>query len=170
MVNILLSNIHIQDYFLKNFIAKLLGLIAAREFPNCYEGFIKLILDNLQNATDPGQIDTLLTIIINVLNECDDRCAIITGEMLPVVINVFKMSKENQKNREKCLKVISQLLNKLSFADGTDPDLISKNLDTNSMIEECLGLFMSVLKTNPKMLFDIKKNTIKVIVNITYRY
>src|SRR5689334_12674204 len=113
---------------MKNFVAKMLGVIAAKEFPNCYEGFIKVMLDNLQNATDAETIDTFLRIFINVLNECDDRCAVITGEILPVIINVFKNSSENQKNREKCLKIITQLLNKLSYADGTDPDLISKNL------------------------------------------
>jgi hypothetical protein len=162
-VNILLNNIHIQDYFLKNYIAKLLGIIAAKEFPHCYEGFIKVILENLSNTQDQNMIDTFLKIITNVLEECDDRCAIITGEILPVILNVFKSSKENQKNREKCLKIICLLLGKLSYADGTDPDLITRNLDSSSLIEECLGLFTSILVSNPKFLFDIKKYTIRVI-------
>ncbi len=162
-MNILLNNIHIQDYFLKNYIAKLLGIIAAKEFPHCYEGFIKVILENLSNTQDQNMIDTFLKIITNVLEECDDRCAIITGEILPVILNVFKSSKENQKNREKCLKIICLLLGKLSYADGTDPDLITRNLDSSSLIEECLGLFTSILVSNPKFLFDIKKYTIRVI-------
>src|SRR5690606_4710802 len=147
---------------------KLLGIIAAKEFPNCYEGFIKVILDNLANTTDANMIDTYLRILTCVLNECDDRCAVISGEMLPVIINVFKSSKENQKNREKCLKIIVQLLNKLSYADGTDPELISKNLDQNEIMEQLLGLFSSILVSNPKLLFDIKKYTIRVIKNIFY--
>jgi hypothetical protein len=151
-----------QDYFLKNFIAKLLGLIAAREFPHCYEGFIKVILENLHNSTDPGMIDMLLRVIICVLKECDDRSAIITGDMLPVILNVFKISNKNQKNREKCLKIVGLLLNKLSYADGTDPELISRNLDANELIDNCLALFTSILISNPKLLFDIKKCTISV--------
>ena len=147
---------------MKNFIAKLLGIIAAKEFPNCYEGFIKLILESLSNAADSNVIDTYLRVLYSVLEECDDRCAVITGEILPVVINVFKSSKENQKNREKCLKIIVQLMNKLSYADGTDPELINKNLDNNDLIDQLLGLFSSILVSNPKMLFDIKKYTIKV--------
>jgi hypothetical protein len=143
----------------------LLGVIAAKEFPLCYEGFVKNILDNLNNTTDATMIDTYLRVMINILNECDDRCAMITGEILPVIMNVFKNSTLNQKNREKCLKIITQLLNKLSYADGTDPEIISRNLDNNSRIEECIGLFISILVSNPKFLFDIKKNTIKVIFN-----
>ncbi len=117
-------------------------------------------------------IDTYLRIITCVLNECDDRCAIITGDMLPVIMNVFKSSKENQKNREKCLKIISQLINKLSYADGTDPELIARNLDSNELIEQCLSLFSTILVSNPKFLFDIKKYTIRVIIiiNLTYYY
>jgi hypothetical protein len=157
-----MSNINIQDYYLKNFIAKMLGVIAAKEFPHCYEGFIKVILDNLANTSDDVMIDTFLRVLICVLNECDDRCAIITGEMLPVIMNVFKSSKENQKNREKCLNIISMLLNKLSYADSTDPELIARNLDTNEMLDQCLGLFTSILVSNPKFLFDIKKFTIRV--------
>ncbi len=158
-----MTNINIQDYYLKNFTANMLGVIAAKEFPNCYEGFIKVILDNLSKSTDEIMIDTLLRILISVLNECDDRCAIISGQILPVVMDVFKTSRENQKNREKCLKIISLLLNKLSYADSTDPELISRNLDTDNMIDQCLGLFTSILVSNPKFLFDIKKYTIRIL-------
>ena len=67
-----------------------------------------------------NEIDTILRILICVLKECDDSCAIITCDVLPVIINIFKLSKYNQKNREKCLIIISLLLNKLSYADGND--------------------------------------------------
>jgi hypothetical protein len=157
-----MNNVHIDDYFLKNLVARLLGIIAAKEFPNCYEGFIKVLLDNLSQATDPVVIENYLRIFINVLNECDDRCSVISGEILPVILNCFKNSKENQKNREKCLKIITQILNKLSYADGCDPELITRNLNTNNIIDECLALFISILVSNPKFLFDIKKNTIRV--------
>lgn len=103
-----------KDYFYKNFIAKLLGVIAAKQFPHCFEGFIKVILENLSKTTENEMIDTYLRIISSVLNECDDRCAVITGDMLPVIMTVFKNSKENQKNREKCLKIVVQLINKLN--------------------------------------------------------
>lgn len=159
----LLDNITCDNYFMKNYIAKLLGLIAAREFPQCYEGFIKVILENLQKTEDPIMIDMLLRIITCVLKECDDRSAIITGEMLPVILNVFKLSKHNQKNREKCLRIVAVLLNKLSFADGTDPDLITKNLDTNEVMENCISLCTTILISNPKLLFDIKKQTITIL-------
>lgn len=54
------------------------------------------------------------------------------------------------------------LLNKLSFADGTDPDLVTKSLDSNKCIEQCLSLFISITISYPKNLFDIKKYAIKV--------
>lgn len=159
-----MENIKTQDYFLKNFIAKNLGLIAAREFPLCFESFIKIILNNLSNAYDdePEMIDNYLRVIIRILEETDERIAVISGDILPVVLNVFKISNENQKNREMCLKIISMIFNKLSYHDGSEQDLISKILDNNDLIEECLGLFVTILSSHPKFLFDIKKFTIRV--------
>lgn len=143
-------------------------MISAKEFPNSYEGFIKTILQSISQSQTSVEIDTFLRIINSILEECDDRAAVYTGEILPVILNVFKSSRDNQKNREKCLKIILILINKLSYADGTDPDLIAKNLDTNELIDECLGLFSSILNTNPKFVFDIKKYTIKVFQKLIY--
>ena len=166
IVSFLLDKISINDYFLKNFIAKTLGYIGAQEFPNCYESFIKILINKLNNLItnpDENQIDTILRIFISVLKDCDDRCAVITYEVLPVIINIFKSSKNNQKNREKCLIIISLLLNKLSYADGNDMDLLSKSLDTNGLMENSISLFTSILISNPKLLLDIKKWTIRIL-------
>ena len=166
IVSFLLDKINTSEYFLKNFIAKVLGYIGAQEFPNCYESFIKILLNKLNNLIsnpDENQIDTILRIFISLLKCCDDNCAIITYEVLPVIINIFKSSKNNQKNREKCLIIISLLLNKLSYADGNDMDLLSKSLDTNALMENSISLFTSILVSNPKMLLDIKKWTIRIL-------
>ena len=166
IVSFLLDKLDIKDYFLKNFIAKVLGFIGAKEFPQCYESFIKILINKLSNLIskqDENQIDTILRIFISVLKNCDDRCAIITYEVLPVIINIFKSSKNNQKNREKCLIIISHLLNKLSYADGNDMELLSKSLDTNALMENSISLFTSILVSNPKMLLDIKKYTIRIL-------
>ena len=166
IVSFLLDKISTNDYYLKNFIAKVLGFIGAMEFPNCYESFIKILINKLNNLIsnpDENQIDTILRIFLSVLKYCDDRCAIITYEVLPVIINIFKASKNNQKNREKCLIIISLLLNKLSYADGNDMDLLSKSLDTNALMENSISLFTSILVSNPKLLLDIKKWTIRIL-------
>ncbi len=166
IVSFLLDKLDANDYYLKNFIAKVLGFIGAKEFPQCYESFIKILINKLNNLIskqDENQIDTILRIFISVLKNCDDRCAIITYEVLPVIINIFKSSKNNQKNREKCLILISYLLNKLSYADGNDMDLLSKSLDTNALMENSISLFTSILVSNPKMLLDIKKYTIRIL-------
>ncbi|MCQ2817892.1 MAG: hypothetical protein MJ252_11565 [archaeon] len=164
IVGIFLSNLENEDYFLKNFIAKSLGFIAGKEFPNCYEGFIKILLTTLdKSSTNETTIDTILRILTQVLTECDDACAAITGDVLPIILNVFKRSKDNQKNREKCLIIISLLLNKLSYADGNDMDLLSKSLDSNSLMENSISLFTSILVSNPKLLLDIKKQTIRIL-------
>ena len=166
IVSFLLDKINTPEYFLKNFIAKVLGYIGAQEFPNCYESFIKILINKLNSlikSPDENQIDTILRIFIRVLKFCDDRCSIITYEVLPVIINIFKSSKNNQKNREKCLIIISLLLNKLSYADGNDIDLLSKSLDTNGLMENSISLFTSILVSNPKMLLDIKKWTIRIL-------
>ena len=167
IVSYLLTNIGNEDYFIKNLMAKILGFIAAREFPNCYESFIKILINKLaENKAEnqnENEIDTILRIFISVLKQCDDQCAIITGDVLPVIIEVFKISKTNQKNREKCLIITSLLLNKLSYADGYDMELLNKALDTNSLMENSISLFTSILVSNPKMLLDIKKWTIRIL-------
>lgn len=63
-------------------------------------------------------------------------------------------------------------MNKLSYADGTDQMFLEKILDNKSLIEELLGLFISVILSNPKMLFDIKKYTIRVFkfLKLDFRY
>ena len=167
IVSYLLSNLSSQDYYLKNFLSKILGFIAAKEFPNCYDSFIKILLNKL-NENSPSninenEIDTILRILICVLKQCDDSCAVITCDVLPVIINIFKLSRYNQKSREKCLIIISLLLNKLSYADGNDPDLLTKSLDTNSLMDNSISLFTSILVSNPKMLLDIKKWTIRIL-------
>ena len=166
IVSFLLDKLDTNDYYLKNFIAKVLGFIGAKEFPNCYESFIKVLINKLSNLIskqNENQIDTILRIFISVLKNCDDRCAIITYEVLPVIINIFKSSKNNQKNREKCLILISYLLNKLSYADGNDMELLSKSLDTNALMDNSISLFTSILVSNPKLLLDIKKYTIRIL-------
>ena len=167
IVSYILTQIDIKNYYLKNLIANVLGFIAAREFPNCYESFIKILLDKLnsnkESNINENQIDEILRIFISVLKYCEDECAIITGNVLPVIINIFKISKNNQKNREKCLIIISLFLNKLSYADGNDGDLLSNALDSNSLMENSISLFTSILISNPKMLLDIKKYTIRIL-------
>ena len=167
IVSYILTLIDIKNYYLKNLISNVLGFIAAKEFPNCYESFIKILLDKLNSNKDSNmnenQIDEILRIFISVLKYCDDECAVITGNVLPVIINIFKISKNNQKNREKCLIIISLFLNKLSYADGNDNDLLSNALDSNSLMENSISLFTSILISNPKMLLDIKKYTIRIL-------
>lgn len=85
-------NMHHKDYFLKNFVAKLLGIISAKEWPNSYEMLIKKILKGLSENKDEESNDRYLTIIICILNECDDRIALMTSELLPIVIDSFKNS------------------------------------------------------------------------------
>ena len=160
----LTNNIHHEDYFLTNFIAKLLGIISAKEWPNSYEVIIKKIVKGLIDSTNnPKNTETYLRIMSSILYECDDRISQMTSELLPVIVDVFKNSTKSQKNREKCLKIITQILNKLSFADGTDPDLVAKSLDSNKCMENCFSLIISIIVSTPKSLFDIKKYAIKTL-------
>ena len=137
IVSYILTLIDTNNYYLKNLIANVLGFIAAKEFPNCYKSFIKILLDKLnaynESNINENQIDEILRIFISVLKYCGEECDIITGNVLPSIINIFKISKTNQKNREKCLIIISLFLNKLSYADGNDVDLLSYSLDSNSL-------------------------------------
>lgn len=94
----LTSNIHHSEYYLNNFVAKVLGLISAKEWPNSYEVLIKKIVKGLVEIKDPVVLETYLRIMDNILQECDDRIAQMTSELLPVVIDVFKNSDVSKRN------------------------------------------------------------------------
>ena len=89
---VLSSNIEHNDYFLKYFIAKLLGLIAAKEWPNSYEMLIKKVLKALSDSNDDEKSDIYLRIMIRILDECDDKIATMTSELIPIIIECFKKS------------------------------------------------------------------------------
>jgi len=150
---------------MKNFISVILGIIAKREQITLTENFLKAIIDLLAKCTDDDLIDSFLRIILSILTNSENDIIIVTGIVLPVILDVFKNSKFNQKNREKCLKVIITLFSHLCLHDGPESDVISKHLDPH--IDNCIALFISILLSNPKFLFDIKRLTIKVIFCIT---
>lgn len=73
--------------------AKLLGFISAREWPNSYELLIKKVLKSLTEVEGNSlEVDFYLRVMIQILSECDDRIAQMTSELLPVVIEMFKSS------------------------------------------------------------------------------
>lgn len=87
---------------MKNLVAKLLGFISAREWPNSYELLIKKVLKCLTEVQgNSEEIDFYLRIMIQILRECDDRIAQMTSELLPVIIDVFKNSTVRESNIEK---------------------------------------------------------------------
>jgi hypothetical protein len=149
-----------SDYFMKNFISTLLGIIAQKEQLPIIEQFLKVILVQLKSCQDDILIDSYLRIIFSILNTSDKEIISITGNVIPIIIEVFKTSKQNQKNREKCLKIIIVLFSKLCLEDSYESDIIANHL--NEHIENLLSLFISILLSNPKFLFDIKRLTLKV--------
>lgn len=52
---------------------------------------IKKILKSFETS-DEKQTECLLRIMINIMNECDDRIAQMTSELMPIIIDVFKNS------------------------------------------------------------------------------
>lgn len=151
---------------MKNYIATILGIIASKEQVHIIETFLKVVLTQLSTCEDYELIDTYLRIILSILTKSGNDIISITGNVLPVVLDVFKNSKSNQKNREKCLRIVIVLFSKLSLQDGYESDVIPKHLDSH--IDNCLSLFISILLSNPKLLFDIKKLTVKVQLFVIY--
>ena len=50
------------------------------------------------------------------------------------------------------IKKIEKNLNKLSYEDGNDMELLEKSLDKKSLMENAISLFTSILVSNPTML------------------
>lgn len=147
---------------MKNFVSSIFGILAKTEQTHIIGQFLKVMLTQLKTSEDEELIDAYLRIILSILTSSDNEIIAITGDIIPTMLDVFKNSKQNQKNREKCLRVIIVLFGKLSLEDGYESDTISKHLDEH--IENILSLFISILISNPKFLFDIKKLTLKVSI------
>jgi hypothetical protein len=58
-----------------------------------------------------------------------------------------------------------ELINKISFADGTDPEILIQ-LTSDDLFNNLLNLLSENLLIFPNSLFDIKRLTIKVINTI----
>lgn len=164
MIQTLFNSIKLfhTNYFLKNYIAKLIGIIVSKEYPNCND-LLNVIIQNLALATSKEIVDMLLRILLSILTECDDRIGVVSRDVIPVVLQVFANSIHNQKNREKCLLVLWNLCMKLSHAEGTDDELLCNTLGANHNLSHSLVVFRTVLSTHPNMLFDLKRMTIKII-------
>ena len=63
--------------------------------PNIYENFLDNLLEGLKNNTEQHIVDTFLRILINIINECDDRITDFSGYILPVIFHTFTNSQVN---------------------------------------------------------------------------
>lgn len=55
------------------------------------------------------------------------------------------------------------LLTKISYKDETDPIEIERNLE-KKLMEETVKIFIDMLTFNPKLLIDLKKYILRVII------
>lgn len=153
-----------KNYFMKNFIAKIIGIIGAKEIPSQQLNLIQIFLFEIKIENNKGNDinDMLLRILLFFLQESDDRAAIIAYDVIDAVLFIF--GKVNAKNKEKILQIIEMMMNKISYTDGTDDEFLVAQLDKNELYSKMMSLFIEVLNVNDKFiqLCDIKKHILKI--------
>jgi len=85
------------DYFLKNFIAKSLAIIASKESKFNFDNLIGIIIDkinnNINNETNLNFIiNDYLRLLFNILKETDNTVYYVTEILLPIIMRVFVLS------------------------------------------------------------------------------
>ena len=169
IIELLIDNVKIfygkdKNYFMKNFIAKIIGIIGAKEIQSQQFNLIQTFLSEIKNENNKGNDinDMLLRILMFFLQESDDRAAIIAYDVIDAVLFIF--GKVNAKNKEKILQIIEMMMNKISYTDGTDDEFLVAQLDKNELYSKMISLFIDVLNVNEKFtqLCDIKKHILKI--------
>jgi hypothetical protein len=90
-----MSNITQQDYFLKNFVSKSLGVIAAKETDENFFNFLNIIIQNIEDSLNSNKMilfDNYLRLILNILELSDDTKCVIAGELIPIILRIFQVS------------------------------------------------------------------------------
>ena len=159
-----------KEYYFKNFIAKIIGIIISKEINNIeYLNYLEILLNEINNLSNnenfnEEQLEFLLKIIINILYESDDSFSNYLNVIFPPVIKVFNISKKNTKIREKCLIIISETINKITYADGTNDELLENQLP-EKILNPLIELLKNILSYNNKFieLCDLKKYSLKIL-------
>ena len=74
----------------------------------------------------------------------------------------------NTKNKEKVLLIIHTLMMHISYADGTDTELITNQLLKDNMLNTLITLLSSIISFNPKItkLADIKRIAVNILTTL----
>ena len=159
-----------KEYYFKNFIAKIIGIIISKEINNIeYLNYLEILLNEINKLSNnenfnEEQMEFLLKIIINILNESDDTFSNYLNIIFPPVMKVFNISRKNTKIREKCLIIISETINKITYADGTNDELLENQLP-KKILNPLIILLNNILSYNNKFieLCDLKKYCLKIL-------
>ena len=159
-----------KDYYFKNFIAKIIGIIISKEIKNLdYLKYFEILLKEINHLSNNDnfneeQMEFLLKILINILYESDDSISNYLKNIISPVIKVFNISRKNTKIREKCLIIIYEIINKITYADGTDDELL-ENQFTEEIINSLIELLKNILSYNFRFieLSDVKKYSLKIL-------
>jgi ABC-type uncharacterized transport system fused permease/ATPase subunit len=95
-----MSRVNELDYFLKNFIAKSLAIIASKESKFNFDNLIGITIDkinnNINNETNLNFIiNDYLRLLFNILKETDNTVYYVTGILFPIIMRVFVLSNVN---------------------------------------------------------------------------
>ena len=98
--------------------------------------------------------------MIQLFKKCSENSYTYVPKLLPCLYNTFING--DYRLREKVLYVLYQSLRTFSWADGVNNRIVEQCLDET--YAHCwLPLLVSILQSNPKAHFDVKKNALRVL-------
>ncbi len=169
----LLNNINNNlNYYYKNFITRMIGIIYSKEFNN-FQNYIFDIINNLKilknqniiNQEKNENLDKILRIIWYIIYYCEDNITKFTNDILIELFEYYEKLNKNYKLREKIIKIIFLLISKITIFDGTDNEFLDNQLIKNNLFQNLLNLLIKIIlfKNNYECIYNIKKLSFKII-------
>lgn len=159
-----------QDYYTQNYVAHVISkIISFNVTDERYISFINVLLNDIvTNINNNNLLDVLLRILLTIVKECDDTISSNTNVILSTMISIYNKITNNTKNKEKVLLIIHTLMMHISYADGTDTELITNQLLKDNMLNTLITLLSSIISFNPKItkLADIKRIAVNILTTL----
>ncbi|MCQ2817081.1 MAG: hypothetical protein MJ252_07435, partial [archaeon] len=168
-----------NEYNIKHYISNLIGLIISKQIENdSYTSFINLLLNNIKTTLSQGEgnkskevnteLEMILNILLKILIKSDDRLISNHNDygynIISHMILILESKTYFAKNKEKALLILIQVINKITFADGSDDLILENVLIKDNLFETLINTLLKILSYNYNFtsLSDLRKYSLKL--------
>lgn len=143
----------------------MLGCIGEAEYLQAKSdsSVIEELLELLGNEKEGDGLDGALEALFVMLRRRERKWTRFAARTLGTLFAVFVSAENNESRRCKSLFLVYLCLRSFAWADGAQNDLVAKCLDDTFL--SWMALIVSILQTNSKSHFEIKRNALRVTLS-----